>query len=177
MTTRSEKTREAIKDAILELLEDKSLDRITMSELAAVANVSRSTLYSHYANIREVFDECVMDFCKGLRSLDSYLRCGVCLSETDNSARPFCVALREAGKYSTLVQDPSFLPTVLDFVSNKYADSFQDVATKNAQRILSRFQMSGCYYVAMDSMNDDWESTQKLLDTYICAGMHAVRTV
>ncbi|MCI9129702.1 MAG: TetR/AcrR family transcriptional regulator [Eggerthellaceae bacterium] len=176
MTARSERTRGAIKDALLGLLDGMPLGDVTMSSLAKAANISRSTLYDHYSNVREVFDECVLDFSSGLRSLGSQLHCGDCSSATDGSTRPFCVALRDAGKHSALVKDQAFLPTLLD----AYAAQSQPVDAPgkedNVKRALFLFQMSGCYSVAMDDQpGDDWAKVQKVLDAYIRAGVNATR--
>ncbi|WP_165062527.1 TetR/AcrR family transcriptional regulator [Adlercreutzia sp. ZJ154] len=180
MTIRSERSREAIKNSLLSLLGEKQLDDITMSELAAGASVSRSTLYSHYANTREIFDDAVADFCKGLRSLGTQLHCGECQPNADGY-RPFCVAIRDAGKYDALVRDPSFLPTILDIMYSyncpeEANNSDNAKFTAKAKRALFRFQMSGCYTVAMDkTLDSDWQQIQKLLDTYIRGGVNATR--
>lgn len=154
-----------------------------MSELASCAHVSRSTLYSHYANTREVFIDAVGDFWKGLRPLNAQLRCGKCAGNSEHP-RPFCIALREPGKYEALVKDPSFLPTLLDMSDEQPSEKDTRKNTRpqdadideKARRALFRFQMSGCYAVAMDeSLGGDWPSIQEALDAYIRAGIQATR--
>ena len=54
---RQRKSREAIQNALLVLLQDKPLDSITISELAIKADVNRKTFYNNYHNIQEVRDE------------------------------------------------------------------------------------------------------------------------
>lgn len=48
------RTRLAIKSALLSLLKDKPLARITVSELAETAQVNRKTFYNHYPDINSV---------------------------------------------------------------------------------------------------------------------------
>jgi AcrR family transcriptional regulator len=48
------RTRLAIKSALLSLLEDKPLAKITVSELAETAQVNRKTFYNHYLDINSV---------------------------------------------------------------------------------------------------------------------------
>ena len=48
------RTRLAIKSALLSLLEDKPLTKITVSELAEKAQVNRKTFYNHYPDINSV---------------------------------------------------------------------------------------------------------------------------
>jgi AcrR family transcriptional regulator len=54
---RMKKTKLQIRKALCELLEEKSLEQITVSELTQRAAINRSTFYLHYANIAEVFVE------------------------------------------------------------------------------------------------------------------------
>lgn len=51
---RQKKTRQAIQTALLSLMKDKPLERITITELAAAAGVNRKTFYNHYSSIQEV---------------------------------------------------------------------------------------------------------------------------
>jgi len=48
------RTRLAIKSALLSLLKDKPLAKITVSELAEAAQVNRKTFYNHYPDINSV---------------------------------------------------------------------------------------------------------------------------
>lgn len=57
------RTHEKIKAAFAELLaEKKALNRITVADLAARAEVTRGTFYAHYDNIFEVAEELENDF-------------------------------------------------------------------------------------------------------------------
>lgn len=49
-------TRKVIKDALNELLQNKSLGDITVKELTETADINRSTFYAHY----ETIDQLVM---------------------------------------------------------------------------------------------------------------------
>ena len=204
MTRRSEKTREAIKDSLLSLLASWELNDITMAELARNANISRSSLYAHYRNVREVFDDNVIDFCSGLRPLTAQLRCGACdegntsfapvdngdsiEGDRDSSDRrwkdlPFCIALRDAGKFAPLVKDGNFLPSFLDLIDSQVFDvndgyPLSEDLDVRKKRALLKFQMSGCYAVAMDDNSDgDWPEIQQLLDAYIRAGSSEARNM
>lgn len=56
MDKRIEKTRIAIKDAFLELHQTKPLEKISIKELCDMANINKSTFYSHYMNIYALAD-------------------------------------------------------------------------------------------------------------------------
>lgn len=182
MTKRSEKTHETVKDALLALLFEEKLSDITMAALATKANVSRSTLYAHFSNVREVFDESVADFSARLRSLTTHLHQGATLSSHE-AGIPFCVALRDAGKYEALVRDPSFLAAFLDLMDRELLETgacypLDTEMERRARRALMRFQMSGCYAVAMDcASDDDWALLQTTIDAYIRGGINGASTI
>ena len=50
-------TKRMLKDAILELLETCGLDKITVTDICAAADVNRSTFYAHYEDVRQLLRE------------------------------------------------------------------------------------------------------------------------
>ena len=52
---RSQRTRQALGDAFVELLMEKGYDAISIKDVIERANVGRSTFYSHYADKDELF--------------------------------------------------------------------------------------------------------------------------
>lgn len=57
MDKRIIKTRTSIKKAFIELVEEKSINKISVSDLAAKALVNRSTFYLHYADVASVAED------------------------------------------------------------------------------------------------------------------------
>ncbi len=57
MDMRVVKTRRAIRNALIELAEEKDVDKITVKELCERAEISKPAFYSHYGNIYDVIDE------------------------------------------------------------------------------------------------------------------------
>ena len=57
MDLRVKKTRKSIKDAFLELRSRKSLDKITITELAKLAVISKATFYLHYKDIYDLSEQ------------------------------------------------------------------------------------------------------------------------
>ena len=51
------KTKRAIKNAFAKLLSQKDINNITISDIAAEADINRKTFYNYYAGIHEVIDE------------------------------------------------------------------------------------------------------------------------
>jgi AcrR family transcriptional regulator len=52
---RSQRTRQALGDALIELMMDKGYDAISIKDIIERANVGRSTFYSHYVDKDELF--------------------------------------------------------------------------------------------------------------------------
>lgn len=56
-----EKSKKAIKDALLELMYEKDFTHITVNELLKRANISRGTFYAHFSNLEDVRRQLVDD--------------------------------------------------------------------------------------------------------------------
>lgn len=54
---RSVKTKAAIKQAFLTLLNNKPISKITISEMSELADIGRGTFYSHYQDIYDLYRE------------------------------------------------------------------------------------------------------------------------
>ena len=50
-------TKKMMKDALLELLETKALEKITVTDICEKADVNRSTFYSYYVDISQLLLE------------------------------------------------------------------------------------------------------------------------
>lgn len=55
-------TKRIIKESLIDLLEKKSIDQITVSELCKEADINRSTFYAHYVNVIDVIEEIKNEF-------------------------------------------------------------------------------------------------------------------
>lgn len=56
-----EKSRKAIKDALLELMYEKDFNSITVNELLIKADISRGTFYAHFKNLEDVRQSLIGD--------------------------------------------------------------------------------------------------------------------
>lgn len=59
MDRRIEKSRQAIMDAFTKLMLEKDFEKITINEIAELANVNRGTVYSHYIDIFDLLNQCI----------------------------------------------------------------------------------------------------------------------
>lgn len=58
---RIRRTRKALNEALLTLMEKKSFSKITIQELADEAMINRATFYLHYYDIYDLLDTCIQD--------------------------------------------------------------------------------------------------------------------
>ena len=61
------KTKANLQGALIELLQNKELDKISISELCKKANVNRGTFYLHYQDVAELFEEYFHNMTEDLR--------------------------------------------------------------------------------------------------------------
>ena len=52
-------TKNAIKDALLELMKEKSFEKLSISKVCEAAQITRTTFYSHYDTLNQVLDELI----------------------------------------------------------------------------------------------------------------------
>ena len=67
------KTKRNIKSEMIELLQKKPVEKITVTELASQAFINKGTFYHHYSDIYDLYHELVSDFIENtIGSLDYY---------------------------------------------------------------------------------------------------------
>lgn len=66
MDKRTQKTKNSILHAVAKLLEKKSLEDITVTEVSNAANINRKTFYAHYSSVQDVIDETSNDIAENL---------------------------------------------------------------------------------------------------------------
>lgn len=71
---RSRYSLRAIRSAMFELLETEPLDKITITEICAKADINRGTFYKYYRDVYDLFEQTEDDFIAEIRSLFSDLQ-------------------------------------------------------------------------------------------------------
>ncbi|MFC9712465.1 TetR/AcrR family transcriptional regulator [Paenibacillus sp. NPDC056933] len=66
MDRRVLKTRKAIMEAFVGLLEEKDFEQMTINDIADRANVNRGTIYLHYADKFDLLDQCIETYLQQL---------------------------------------------------------------------------------------------------------------
>lgn len=103
------KTKRAIKNAFAQLLNEKPINDITVSDIAALAEINRKTFYNYYAGVYEVVDEIENDI---IGQFDAML------TEPDfedNANRPYMVFEKLS---SRVVRYPEFFQYLMSMDAN-----------------------------------------------------------
>lgn len=69
MDRRVQKSQEAIKNAFIELMSEKSFDHITIQDISDRANVGRRTIYDHYMDKYDLLEKLIEEHINELRKL------------------------------------------------------------------------------------------------------------
>lgn len=63
------KTRRALRQALLDLIEERGLDRVTVKELCERADLNRGTFYLHYRDVNDLLKQYTSEVLGGLRTV------------------------------------------------------------------------------------------------------------
>lgn len=106
-------TKGIIKDSLLELLQDTSYEKVTISALCRQAEITRATFYLHYDNIDNVLDE-LLDDALRLTELDRLHSTPIANQKNDLDAMlPACQRATSNPKYQILFLDESLSHHIL----------------------------------------------------------------
>lgn len=190
-------TKNAIKDALLELMEEKPFDKLSVSSVSTAAEVTRTTFYAHYDSLNDVLDELILDalelaeYTSSTLSLDAVARIRYLLQfdtveklREHNSDLPPCQRIADDPKYRVLFLDSS----VSQYIQNKIFLLNKDSAVSSIMEycLLSeaeaqwifRYMLSGAYEVnaSMGWVKDDaWYAMRLNLIRMEAAAYDALR--
>lgn len=103
------KTKKAIRNAFLSMLEKRDINDITVSDIAASADINRKTFYNYYAGVYAIVDEIENEL---ISRLDSAL---TEIDFTDNVNSPYMVLEKLTGIVNT---DPEFFGYLMSMKTN-----------------------------------------------------------
>ena len=125
------KTKRAIKSAFARLLTEKHINDITVSDIAALADINRKTFYNYYAGVYEVVDEIENEIVSRLDEM---------LTELDfksNMNRPYMVFEKLTSIIST---DQEFFGFLLSMDANvSLTTKLVDLLTAKVKAILMQY--------------------------------------
>lgn len=177
---RSARSVDRIKRSLMRILEHKTLGETTIAEVTRDAEVSRTTFYSHYGNLNDVYEELVSDFEQNVQTLSEHFDCVSCRSDCE--VVPLCEKIRNAGPYAGVIADPRFVSTWTRLAPSASRQEYfaalqrRGLTQRQAEAVF-QFHMTGCIALARSGFGKDasWPEVQRALDAFIAGGMEALR--
>ncbi|MBR5015490.1 MAG: TetR/AcrR family transcriptional regulator [Clostridia bacterium] len=162
MDRRVARTRRNIYLAFFSLLQKKTMDEITVTELAALADVDRKTFYSHYQTVQDVFEEFKSDVYAEV--LNTLAECRQLGAETEEGF-DFChfydsmnrIMLDNLAFFEKLSRNQAFM-----FLKDDFKDILKQALIdfyKDSDNSKSEYEISQCCeFVAAGTINlwTDW---------------------
>lgn len=148
MDLRERKTKRSIKNAFLQLRAQKSLERITIKELAELAEISKATFYLHYKDIYDLSSQLQNEVIQNI--LDSVIQPNIPLLDTVKMVQALFDAFgAHQGLIDTLFSgsQAAVLPSRIEQGIKEYVFRTTPGACddKNLNVLLS-YQIYGSYY-------------------------------
>ena len=142
------KTRQNIKNAVLELMSEKTISSITITDVSKKAMINRKTFYRHYNSVDEVIMEIEEDILNTLYSL---------LNKNNTSCLEIGIVLEYIGKtiqmykdtlYKTLKLSPEYiysgrLKELLRKTTEVSIKKVVGITNDATLRVMSQFLVSG----------------------------------
>lgn len=192
---RAAATKEAIKDAMLDLLREQSYNEIGVAALCRKACIGRATFYTHYTGLSDVIDELADDAINAtVRSsnglFDAFTLAEKMRSTTDPQKLapymdllPVCQRVADHPKYRPLFFDLFVSDYILArIIRRERKDAVNGLVaryniTEDEANELFLFMVSGAFAVNKSlrwKKDETWYRTQKVLLTFLEGGHAAL---
>lgn len=186
-------TRSVIKDALLELLEDKTFDKITVSSVCKQAEITRATFYLHYDNLSAVLDELldeallISDRNNEHPSYDILQILNLALNNdkqqslyNDDSLLPACQRIANHPKYKVIFMDETLSAYIIKKIYTSEKDHMLPIlmekcnlSRKEADKIFTLI-IYGAFAVNKSlnwKKNNEWYQLQSTISKFVLGGL------
>lgn len=145
-----------LKNALIDLLHDKTIEKITIYELCEKAQINRTTFYKYYGSQYNLLDDIESDFFADLEKYllsddKSELNALLCVMEYLTSERDKCLILINAVPERVFAEKLFGIPTVSTMLG-KHIDSNYSLADK---QYISLFVCHGAYSIIRKWLGKD----------------------
>ena len=157
-------TKKVLKESFMELLKEKPVNKITVMELCALADINRVTFYKYYLDIYDLLKQMKAEFSETINTIiqnamkeDNAFNAVKKILETMNKDREF---------YKTLLyRDPLFLQEISISYEKECAEYLKEYArVKNANYVAS-FAINGALGMVKKWVDNDFDlSIQEMSD-------------
>ncbi len=177
-------TKMFLKESLLELMKEQSIDKITPTELCRKANINRNTFYTHYYTPRDVLAEIEADFStqilETLRSKFTFADIDISqmlkeICEIIYAQKEFCkVLLSENG-------DAAFLEATINTGKMVFMDEWRSAGVdldEDEMEMFFAFIVNGCIALvrkwAATDMRDPPERVAILIERVVYGGINGM---
>ena len=176
MDRRTRYTRQAIRETLLELMEEKPFSKVTVTEVCKKAEMNRGTFYLHYLDLSDVLDDIIREMLEETTGTLDHVLC----PERQCSTYPFCDRIHGSGRYRPLFLDESVTERLVARLSDAckepyvtYLMAHSRLTFQEAEAIFT-FQMNGCLAINRLMLRNhcaDWKAVQHTIDGFLRAGL------
>lgn len=137
------KTKASLQTALIKILQEKTLDKISISELCKLASVNRGTFYLHYRDVSELFEEYFHDMTEDLRKAyyEPYLLTDFKIENLSSDMIRIFHHVEKYKQFYKIVFDRKtpmmYYYRLFDIVRNYLIDSISEVKSENIEFIAS----------------------------------------
>lgn len=158
-------TKRLLKEALLELLKEKSLQQINVSELCRAAGINRATFYKHYAIPQDVLREIEQNAVEDLRKMAPKV-------QTAESAKQYlenvCSQLYEHRAVLRILLECRTDEDLVEMFSEsnrrywgQYGERKEHGMDQDSAKLMVTFFSSGAYYLIRQWLLEDVQKTPK----------------
>ncbi|MGN1140232.1 MAG: TetR/AcrR family transcriptional regulator [Oliverpabstia sp.] len=160
-------TKRLLKENLLKLLEKKTIQKISVSELCEASGINRSTFYNHYGSPYDVLKEMELDVIEDLNDL--WERCGAGRNwPLEKRVETLCSYLREHSALTKMLlrssdSESEFALMLFNatHIRSIYEEIFSDIADINSRRMMITFLTNGTYHMLRQWTLEDMTKSPK----------------
>lgn len=166
MDLRITKTRAAIKKAFLEIRATKSLEKITIKELSAAANINKATFYLHYSDIYDLSEKLERELiCECLKSVPNTYDVFENVSKFVRMLSDSIIANEELIKILFEgTRSNSFAEIFIDELYKIIAINFPDYEATIDDKMKMTFLVEGAYHTFFNYSKEGIDKVLELLE-------------
>ncbi|XEC94430.1 TetR/AcrR family transcriptional regulator C-terminal domain-containing protein [Paenibacillus tarimensis] len=168
MDRRKAKTKRSLRQALIEVMEERGVERITVSALIEKADINRSTFYLHYADAPDLLRQVKAEIWEGLKQRMEQLNPYDYLSyAARNMPDPTMVKIIEyfaehADFFKVILGpkgDPAFARDIKEFLKNQHISKIFDIQPDLAKTIVPKDYMIAYFAASNLSILLHWMET------------------
>lgn len=175
----AERTRQLIKESLMQLIEEKGFSNVTVKDLTLTAGINRGTFYLHYLDKYDLLEQMEIELLEGLEeymhilNYQEMLECHKANTPYDPLVQVFQYLKQKGRILSGLLGakgDPAFSQKLKSFLKNGVfaglIDSFQDESIP--KQYFSAFATSAYLGIIEDWLNSDMkQSSEEMAIIYV----------